>query len=106
MMRHVVFVAPFPAETTMRFARATKSLGDVRVTGVVNKQPTGEDAGLFGDMAHVLVLYEARIPGSGRPPQLGVDSFQLIRKQGRWWIAGVINELPTPERPVPAELFD
>lgn len=61
---------------------------------------------VFGDIAHVLVLYEARIPGSGRPPQLGVDSFQLIRKGGRWWIAGVTNELPTPEQPVPTELLD
>lgn len=51
-MRHVVFVAPFPAETTMRFARATRSLADVRVTGVVNKPPTGSDVGLFEDMAH------------------------------------------------------
>ncbi len=60
---------------------------------------------VFGDMAHVLVLYEAHIPGSERPPQQGVDSFQLIRKGGRWWIVAITNELPTPERPVPQELL-
>ena len=59
---------------------------------------------VFGDMAHVLVLYEASVPGSLRPPQQGVDSFSLIRKQGRWWIAAVTNEIPTPDRPVPLEL--
>ncbi|MHC4126547.1 MAG: hypothetical protein ACYTE6_00750 [Planctomycetota bacterium] len=59
---------------------------------------------VFGDMAHVLVLYEAAIPGSPRPPQQGVDSFALIRKHGRWWIAAVTNELPGPDRPVPADL--
>jgi hypothetical protein len=57
----------------------------------------------FGDIAHVLVLYAASIPG-GRPPMQGVDSFHLIRKDGRWWIAGILNEIPTPERPVPEVL--
>ncbi len=59
---------------------------------------------VFGDMAHVLVLYEASIPGSARPPQQGVDSFQLIRQDARWWIVSVTNEVPTPDRPVPSVL--
>jgi hypothetical protein len=59
---------------------------------------------VFGDMAHILVLYEAHITGSERPPSRGVDSFQLIRKDGRWWIVSVTNELPTPDRPAPTEL--
>jgi hypothetical protein len=59
---------------------------------------------VFGDIAHILVLYEAEIPGSPRGPQQGVDSFQLVRKNGRWWIASVVNEIPTADRPVPPEL--
>jgi len=59
---------------------------------------------VFGDMAHVLVLYEVSVPGSLRPPQQGVDSFSLIRRDGRWWIAAVTNEIPGPDRPVPPEL--
>jgi hypothetical protein len=59
---------------------------------------------VFGDMAHVLVLYEAQITGSPRPPQQGVDSFSLIKKDGRWWIAAITNEIPTPDRPVPEVL--
>jgi ketosteroid isomerase-like protein len=55
----------------------------------------------FGDMAHVLVLYEASIPGSERPPQQGVDSFQLIKKGDRWWIVSITNEIPTMDRPIP-----
>ncbi len=57
----------------------------------------------FGDIAHVLVLYEASIPGR-LSPQEGVDSIHLIRRDGRWWIAGILNEVPTPDRPVPAVL--
>lgn len=60
---------------------------------------------VFGDIAHVLVLYESSIPGRMEPRE-GVDSFHLIRKDGRWWIAGVLNEIPTPERPVPAVLTE
>ncbi|RPH30464.1 hypothetical protein EHM92_09395 [bacterium] len=58
----------------------------------------------YGDIAHVLVLYEAGILGISRPPQQGVDSFQLARRGGRWFITAIINEVVTPERPVPPEL--
>jgi hypothetical protein len=76
---------------------------NVKETGFTEKilrtKPT-----VFGDMAHVWVLYEASIPGSPRPPQQGVDSFSLIKRDGRWWIAAVTNEIPTPTRPVPPPL--
>jgi len=61
---------------------------------------------VFGDMAHILVLYEAHIPGSQRPPQQGVDCFLLIKKDGRWWIEAIANEIPTPDNPIPEELQD
>jgi hypothetical protein len=60
---------------------------------------------VFGDIAHVLVLYEASIPGASRGPQQGVDSFQLIRTKGGWRVASVVNEVPTDARPVPQELL-
>jgi len=59
---------------------------------------------VFGDIATVLVLYEASIPGRKFPPQQGVDSFSLIQRDGRWWIVSIINEIPTPTRPLPKEL--
>jgi hypothetical protein len=61
---------------------------------------------VFGDIAHVLVLYEAQITGSERPPQRGVDSFELVRKDDRWWITSINNEICTPQRPAPRELQD
>jgi len=60
----------------------------------------------FGDMAHALVLYEARITGFAMPPQQGVDSWLLVRRDGRWLIAAATNEIVTEARPVPAELRD
>ncbi len=52
-MRNVIFAAPFPAETTYRFARAAKRLEDVRLLGIVAVPPSGPDADLFADVATV-----------------------------------------------------
>lgn len=62
------------------------------------------DSMVLGDVARVSVLYQAHIPGSQRPPQKGVDVFLLNKRAGRWWIASVVNEIPTPSRPIPEEL--
>jgi hypothetical protein len=53
MPRNVVFVAPFPIETTMRFVRATSQLADVRLLGVMHTPPTGEELRLFHDIVRV-----------------------------------------------------
>jgi len=61
----------------------------------------------FRDIAHVLVLYQARMLDWGdRPPSEGVDSIELIRKDGRWWIAAITNDIPDQENPIPAALKD
>lgn len=59
------------------------------------------DTRTFGDMAHSMVLYEAQIAGSERPPQPGVDSMSLVKKDGRWWIAAITNEVPMEGHPLP-----
>lgn len=55
MPRNVVFVAPFPIETTMRFVRATAKLDDVRLLGVVHTppEPGSDDARLYHDLVRV-----------------------------------------------------
>jgi hypothetical protein len=60
----------------------------------------------YGDIAHVLVLFDSHIPGSGRPPREGVDSFELIRRGGCWKIVAITNERPTADNPIPSSLFD
>jgi biotin carboxylase len=52
-MRNVIFAAPFPLETTMRFARAAARLPDVRLLGIAQQAPTGEDRRLFADIVEV-----------------------------------------------------
>jgi len=58
----------------------------------------------FGDMAQVLVLYEAYITGSPVRPQQGMDNWLLVRRDGRWLIAAITNELVSAANPVPPEL--
>ncbi len=60
---------------------------------------------VLGDIAQAFVVYKARLKTpADAPGQVGLDSWALMKKDGRWWIAAVTNEIPTPERPLPEEL--
>lgn len=71
-MRNVVFVAPFPLEATMRFARAAAGLEDVRLLGIVQETPKGPDAGLYADAVVVTDGLDT--------PQL-VDAAKLLERR-------------------------
>ena len=58
---------------------------------------------VFGNIAQFFVVYEARIPGLSQPPQRGLDSWELVKNKGRWWIVAVTNEVPSKDRPFPKE---
>ncbi|MBX3227911.1 MAG: ATP-grasp domain-containing protein [Labilithrix sp.] len=60
MPRNVIFVAPFPIETTMRFVRATSKLADVRLLGLVHTPPDGADAKLYHDVVRVTQPLDVR----------------------------------------------
>ncbi|MBX7100373.1 MAG: ATP-grasp domain-containing protein [Myxococcaceae bacterium] len=59
-MRNVLFAAPFPAEATLRFARAAASLQGVRLLGAVQEVPRGDDARIFGDVVTLKDGLDAR----------------------------------------------
>jgi len=44
----------------------------------------------FDDMAHVLSAYETRRSHGGEVLNRGVNSLQLFRRDGRWWISAMI----------------
>lgn len=58
---------------------------------------------VFKDVAHIFVVFEAGFPDSERFPR-GVDSIQLVKRRGRWWIASILNEWPDRNNPIPAEV--
>ncbi|MGB6338463.1 MAG: hypothetical protein WBF32_01705 [Candidatus Aminicenantaceae bacterium] len=60
---------------------------------------------VFGDMAHCFVVYKASFKTpENSPSQLGLDSWGLMKKDGRWWIVSVTNDVVTPQTPLPEEL--
>ncbi len=60
---------------------------------------------VYGDIAHVLVLFDSHIPGTETDPRPGLDSFQLIRQAGEWRILSITNDRPSPDNPIPDSLF-
>ena len=57
---------------------------------------------VFGNVAHSFVVFRPRIgEGGDRPATLGVDSIQLVKDQGRWWIASITTQFETPEWKAP-----
>ena len=85
-MRNVVFVAPFPLETTLRFARAIARLAGVRLLGIVQKPPTGDDRKMFDDVVQVEDALETN--------QLVMAGRLLERRHGRLHrLVGILEPL-------------
>ena len=56
---------------------------------------------VYGNVATCTVVYEAAIGGSERPPQRGLDIWQLMFREGRWSVVSVVNESEVAAGPVP-----
>lgn len=44
----------------------------------------------FGEVAHVLSAYESRTSRNGQFLGRGINSIQLFRRNGRWWISAML----------------
>lgn len=88
-MRNVVFVAPFPLEATMRFARAAAGLADVRLLGIGQEWPKGGDAGVYADLVTV---------ADGLDPRQLIEAGRLLEKRhGKIHrIIGILEPLQVP----------
>ena len=60
---------------------------------------------VFGNIAHCFTVYEVSVLDGSMPPMRGVDSFQLMEKNGRWYIVAITNEIPRPDNPIPEEFL-
>jgi len=57
----------------------------------------------FGDVAHVFSTYEKHIWNDKNVVGRGINSFQLVKKDGRWWITSIAWDEETGAGPVPAK---
>ena len=56
----------------------------------------------YGNIAQCFVVYKVRLlTPADSPGQLGLDSFSLMKKDGRWWIVSIANDVITPQNPLP-----
>lgn len=57
----------------------------------------------YGDIAHVFSTYQKHYWGDETVLGRGVNSFQTVRHDGRWWITAIIWDEPTGGEPIPDE---
>lgn len=55
----------------------------------------------YGDIAHVFSTYEKHFWNDPQVIGGGINSFQLVRRDGRWWITGIIWDEPSGAGPIP-----
>ena len=56
----------------------------------------------YGDVAHVFSTYQKRFWGEERILGRGINSFQLVSLDGRWWIASIVWDEEVGAGPIPA----
>ena len=77
---------------------------DVEKTGFTERI-LGMKTFVYGDIAQILVRFDSHVPGSGREPREGIDSFELVRRQGHWLVVAITNERPSRDNPIPVDVF-
>lgn len=59
----------------------------------------------YGNLAHAFVVFEPRVgPNWDGPTTPGLDSLELVRNDGRWWIAAITTQFSSAELPIPEHL--
>ena len=59
---------------------------------------------LWGSLATVWSAYDGRT-ADGSFHERGINSFQLVKVDGRWLVAAILWQEATPEQPLPAEMI-
>ena len=57
----------------------------------------------YGDIAQAFSTYRKHFWGQEQTLGLGINTFQLVRRGGRWWIAGIAWDEETSGEKIPEE---
>ena len=56
----------------------------------------------FGNIMHVFSSYDSRRGASDEKPfARGINSFQLLKDGGRWWVVTIFWDSERPDNPIP-----
>lgn len=59
----------------------------------------------FGNIVQAFSTYEARNNPDQPPIARGINSIQLLEKDGRWWIVSIMWDNETRDNPIPEEFL-
>jgi len=59
----------------------------------------------YGNLVQVFSTYESRNDPDGKPIARGINSIQLLNKNGRWWIVTVMWDNESKDNPIPEEFL-
>jgi len=57
----------------------------------------------FGNIVQAFSTYEARWQPAGPAFAMGINSIQLLKKDGRWWVVSVFWDNASEDNPIPPE---
>ena len=57
----------------------------------------------FGNIVQAFSTYECRWEPDGPPFMMGINSIQLLYKDGRWWVVNVFWDNASDSNPIPVE---
>lgn len=55
----------------------------------------------YGDLVHIFSTYESRRTADGEVFARGINSIQLVRKDGRFWIVNILWNSESADNPIP-----
>lgn len=81
----------------------TKS-GPTLTTSGFTERELARRVEIYGDLAHAWSSYEGTGNG-GKLKVRGINSFQLVRQNGRWLVQSILWQAESPARPLPADML-
>ena len=78
--------------------------GYFRQTGF-HEREIGRRVERYGNVAHAFSAYESLHAPGEAPFARGVNSIQLLKDGGRWWVVTIFWDAERPGNPVPADLI-
>ena len=70
------------------------------------EEEIGREVFQFGEIATVITAYQFRLEEEGEPAQRGVNSVQLVKDGGRWWVTNITWTTEREGVAIPEELLE
>jgi hypothetical protein len=87
--------------TTMTQEDYIRNVGPIFDEKGFFEQEIGRSLEKFGNMVHVFSAYETRYAIDGKVEGRGINSIQLVQKDGRFWILNIMWNPETLDNPIP-----